>query len=59
MKDKHDTTGKEQYRELCERAKVVPCSYFLAHIQDEKLILCYHQFNTEDIQAITKTLAVY
>jgi hypothetical protein len=30
----------------------------MAHIQDEKMILRYHQFNTEDIRVITKTLIV-
>jgi hypothetical protein len=59
MKKKHDTTGREQYRDLCQRAQIVPCSYFMAHIQDEKIILRYHQFNTEDIRAIAKTLIVW
>lgn len=49
---------KEKYRELCADAKLVPCSYFMAHIQDDKMILRYHQFNTADIEAITKTLTV-
>jgi len=31
----------------------------MAHIQDEKMILRYHQFNTEDIRVITKTLIVW
>ena len=43
---------------MCEEEQIVPCSYFLAHIEDEKLLLRYHQFNTDDIRAITKTLTV-
>ena len=58
VQEDHDSTGREQYRELCHRAKTIPCSYFLAHIQDSEMILRYHQFNTEDIRVITKTLAV-
>lgn len=49
---------KEKYRELCADSKIVPCSYFMAHIKDDKMLLRYHQFNTADIQAITKTLIV-
>ncbi|CAF0984155.1 unnamed protein product [Rotaria sordida] len=52
----HDPTGREQYRELCQQANIIPCSYFMAHIQDSEMTLRYHQFNTEDIRAITKTL---
>ncbi|CAM4757580.1 unnamed protein product [Rotaria magnacalcarata] len=52
----HDPTGRQLYRELCKEASLIPCSYFLAHIQDNEMILRYHQFNTEDIKAITKTL---
>ena len=59
--DEHESTkesDKEKYRELCADSKIVPCSYFLAHIKDDKMLLRYHQFNTADIQAITKTLIV-
>ncbi|CAF3430854.1 unnamed protein product [Rotaria sp. Silwood1] len=56
VQNDHDPTGREQYRELCQQAKIIPCSYFMAHIQDSEMILRYHQFNTEDIRAITKTL---
>ncbi|CAF4740173.1 unnamed protein product [Rotaria socialis] len=52
----HDPTGRQLYRELCKEGSLIPCSYFLAHIQDSEMILRYHQFNTEDIKAITKTL---
>ncbi len=30
----------------------------MAHIEDNEMILRYHQFNTEDIRAITKILSV-
>ncbi|CAF4612401.1 unnamed protein product, partial [Rotaria sp. Silwood2] len=56
VQNDHDPTGREQYRELCEQAKIIPCSYFMAHIQDSEMILRYHQFNTEDIRVLTKTL---
>ncbi|CAF0790440.1 unnamed protein product [Adineta ricciae] len=57
--DEHETAkvpDKDKYRELCADSKIVPCSYFMAHIKDDKMLLRYHQFNTADIQAITKTL---
>ncbi|CAF0833626.1 unnamed protein product [Adineta ricciae] len=57
--DEHESVklaDKEKYRELCADSKIVPCSYFMAHIKDDKMLLRYHQFNTADIQAITKTL---
>lgn len=54
----HDTTGRTQYYGSCEAAKLVPCSYFMAHIEDSEMILRYHQFNTQDIRTITKALCV-
>jgi hypothetical protein len=58
MEENVDITGKTQYRDLCEQSKIIPCSYFMAHIQDTEMILRYHQFNTDDIRVITKTLSV-
>ncbi|CAF1217272.1 unnamed protein product [Rotaria magnacalcarata] len=52
----HDITGRTQYRELCTQSKIIPCSYFMAHIEDKEMTLRYHQFSTDDIRAITKTL---
>ena len=49
---------KSQYRELCQQSNVIPCTYFMAHIQDKELVLRYHQFNTEDIRVIARTLSV-
>ena len=51
-------THKTHYEDLCSNANIVPCSYFLAHIHDEELILRHHQFSTDDIRAITETLHV-
>ena len=51
-------TDKTHYEDLCSKANIVPCSYFLAHIHDEEMILRHHQFSTDDIRAITETLHV-
>ena len=56
--DNHDITGKTQYREACVQSKLIPCSYFMAHIQDREMVLRYHQFSTEDIRTIAKALCV-
>jgi hypothetical protein len=58
VQEEHDITGKTQYRDLCTQTKVIPCSYFMAHIQDKEMVLRYHQFNTDDVRAIAKTLCV-
>ncbi|CAF3550873.1 unnamed protein product [Rotaria sp. Silwood1] len=55
--EEHDITGRTQYRELCLQSKIIPCSYFMAHIQDKEMVLRYHQFSTDDIRAIAKTLS--
>jgi len=57
-KETYDAIGKNRYRQLCEETKIVPCSYFMAHIEKDEMVLRYHQFSTEDIRAITKTLIV-
>ncbi len=54
----HDMTGRTQYLELCSQSNIVPCSYFMAHVEDKEMILRYHQFSTADIRAIAKTLGV-
>jgi hypothetical protein len=58
IQENHDITGKTQYRESCIQSKIIPCSYFMAHIQDKEMVLRYHQFNTDDIRAIAKILCV-
>ena len=55
----HDISGRTQYRELCVQSKLIPCSYFMAHIQDKEMVLRYHQFSTDDIRAIAKALCVW
>lgn len=54
----HDISGRAQYRELCLQSKLIPCSYFMAHIQEKEMILRYHQFSTDDIRVIAKILCV-
>ncbi|CAF3994114.1 unnamed protein product [Rotaria sp. Silwood2] len=56
VQENHDITGRTQYRESCLQSKIIPCSYFMAHIQDKEMVLRYHQFSTDDIRAIAKTL---
>ncbi|CAF0830879.1 unnamed protein product [Adineta steineri] len=56
VKQKTPISGKDKYRKLCEKGKLVPCSYFMAHINKDEMVLRYHQFSTDDIRAITKTL---
>jgi hypothetical protein len=43
---------------MCENLKVIPCRYFMAHIDKQKLIMRYHQFSDEEIRAISKPLWV-
>ena len=42
---------------MCDNHKVTPCRYFLDHIDDQKLILRYHQFSSDEIGAISKSLS--
>ena len=58
VQEDHDVSGKNQYRDLCRQSNIIPCSYFMAHIQDRELVLRYHQFSTEDIRTIARTLSV-
>ncbi|UJR14176.1 hypothetical protein I4U23_001171 [Adineta vaga] len=53
----HDLTGRRQYQDLCLQSKAIPCSYFMAHIQDKEMTLRYRQFSTEDIGRIAKVLS--
>ena len=43
---------------MCESLNVVPCSYFMAHIEDQTLVLKYHQFSSDEVRAIAKPLWV-
>ena len=54
----HDVSGKNHYRDLCQQSNVIPCTYFMAHIQDKELVLRYHQFSHEDVRVIARTLSV-
>lgn len=53
-----DVSGKIKYREYCQQSKLIPCSYFMAHIEDRELTLRYHQFSNDDVRAIARTLSV-
>lgn len=44
------------YEQMCENLKVIPCRYFLAHLDNQKLYLRYHQFSPDEIRAIAKPL---
>jgi hypothetical protein len=56
--ENHDATGKTEYKKICATLNVVPCSYFMANIEDQTLTLRYHQFSSEDVRAIAKPLWV-
>lgn len=43
---------------MCENLNVIPSRYFMAHIDDQKLVLKYHQFSDDEIRAISKPLWV-
>ena len=43
---------------MCENLKVIPCRYFMAHIDNQKLTMKYHQFSNDEIRAISKPLWV-
>jgi hypothetical protein len=38
---------------------VIPCSYFIKHLDDQSLSMNHHQFRTSEIKAISKPLIVY
>jgi len=52
----HDTSGKHLYKKMCETLNIVPCRYFMAHVEDQTLVLKYHQFSADEIRAISKPL---
>jgi hypothetical protein len=56
--ESHDTTGRNEYKKMCDSLNVVPCSYFMAHVEDQTLVLKYHQFSSDEIRAISKPLWV-
>ena len=41
---------------MCDSLKVIPCRYLMANIENQKLIMKYHQFSNEEIRAISKPL---
>ena len=49
---------KKIYKKMCDNLKVVPCRYFLANIDKQKLTMRYHQFSPEEVRAISKPLWV-
>ena len=49
---------KSLYRRMCRNLKVIPCRYFMAHLDNNKLVLRNHQFSKEEIRAMSKPLWV-
>ena len=49
---------KNIYSKMCKNLKVVPCRYFMANIDNQKLVMRYHQFSPEEVRAISKPLWV-
>jgi hypothetical protein len=54
----HDTSGRNEYKKMCSNLSVVPCSYFMAHVEDQTLVLKFHQFSSDEIRALSKPLWV-
>lgn len=50
---------KHVYKKMCDNLKVIPCRYYLAHIDKQKLTMKYHQFSEDELRAISKPLWVY
>lgn len=59
-KDTEEETNnpKNVYNKMCENLKVIPCRYFLAHVDKQRLIMKYHQFSDDEVRAISKPLWV-
>ena len=49
---------KNVYKKMCENLKVIPCRYFMTHIDKQKLVMKYHQFSNDEIRAVSKPLWV-
>lgn len=58
-KDEQANTPKDIYIKMCQNLKVIPCRYFMAHIENKRLVMSYHQFSNDEIRAISKPLWVY
>lgn len=54
----NDTNGSFEYKKVCRNLNVVPCRYFIEHLDDQSLSMNYHQFRTDEIRAISKPLWV-
>ena len=52
--DKHNPINV--YKRMCNHLKVIPCSYFMAQIDKNKITLKYHQLSADEIRAMTKPL---
>ena len=44
---------------MCDNLKVIPCKYFLGHIENQKIVMRYHQFSGEEMRALAKPLWVF
>jgi hypothetical protein len=43
---------------MCKILKVVPCRYFVAHIDNQRLTMKYRQFSQDEIKAVCRPLEV-
>lgn len=56
--DEETNNPRNVYIKMCESLKVIPCRYFMAHIEKQKLTMKYHQFSDDEVRAIAKPLWV-
>ncbi|GAB1598040.1 leucine-rich repeat-containing protein 74B [Argonauta hians] len=53
----YDHSGRSAYENRCKKLGATPISYFLRHMEDDKLDLRYHGLGVKGTQAVTPTLA--
>ena len=51
-------SGFDEYKKVCDDLNVIPCRYFIEHIDQQTLCMNHHQFRTNEIKAISKPLKV-
>ncbi|CAI9715620.1 leucine-rich repeat-containing protein 74B-like isoform X1 [Octopus vulgaris] len=57
IKPPYDHSGRSAYITRCKRLGATPISYFLRHMEDNKLDLRYHGLGGKGTSAVTPTLA--
>eukprot|EP00106_Octopus_bimaculoides_P001937 XP_014769379.1 PREDICTED: leucine-rich repeat-containing protein 74B-like [Octopus bimaculoides] len=58
IKPPYDHSGRSAYINRCKKLGATPISYFLRHMEDNKLDLRYHGLGGKGTSAVTPTLAV-